>query len=161
MLWTEDGRVRPPSPLAVWRAVVISAGLAFIAYDCVANLRSPTRGAESVAASPAPQAAVTSKSVRVIELARHTRSEAEAEAEAEPVEPVGAMPLPDVPLSKPEPLTPLPALPQTAAIDVPAPQVAEASSRQTREDRGDVCARYHMHRVDYTRHGYPYWHCMR
>jgi hypothetical protein len=157
MLWTEDGRVRPPSRLAVWRAVVISAGLAFIAYDCVAKVRSPTRGAESFAASPAPQAAVTSqKPARVIELARHARSE----AEAGPVEPVGAMPLPDVPLSKPEPLTPL-ALTRTAAIDVPSPQVAEPPSRPTREDRGDVCARYHMHRVDYTRHGYPYWHCMR
>jgi hypothetical protein len=86
MLWTEDGRVRPPSPLAVWRAVVISAGLAFIAYDCVAKLRSPTRGAESFAALAAPQAAVTSpKSVRVIEMARNAKSE----AEAGPVEPVG------------------------------------------------------------------------
>jgi hypothetical protein len=158
MLWTEDGRVRPPSPLAVWRAVVIGAGLAFIAYYCVAKLRSPTRGTESFAALPAPQAAVTSpKSARVIETARHARSE----AEAGPVEPVGAMPLPDVPLSKPEPLTPLPALPQTAAIDAPSPQVAEPPSRPTREDRGDVCARYHMHRVDYTRNGYRYWHCMR
>jgi hypothetical protein len=158
MLWTEDGRMRPPSPLAVWRAVVIGAGLALIAYVCVAKLQSPTRGAESFAASPAPQAAVTSrKPVRVIELARHARSE----AEAGPVKPAGAIPLPDVPLLKPEPLTPLPAPPQTAAIDAPSPQIAEPPSRSAREDRGDVCARYRMHRVDYIRQGYRYWHCMR
>ena len=155
LLRTEGGGGRPP---AVWRAMVIGAGLALTADVCVAKLRSPTRGGESFAALPAPQAAATSsKSVRVIEMARHAGSE----AEAGPVEAAGAMPLPDVPLSKPEPLTPQLAPPQTAAIDAPSPQVAEPPSRPMREDRGDVCARYHMHRVDYTRQGYRYWHCMR
>jgi hypothetical protein len=160
MLWTDDGRVRPSSGLAVWRAVVIGAGVAFICWDCVAKLRSPAplRFAGSAAVAAAPQPAVVSPPpVRIIEMTR--RAEPVGPGEAEP-------PAATEPLSRPVPTAPPLPGPEVAAVDAPPlvdPQLRQPAREAgaAHEDRGSFCSRYNMHRVDYLKRGRPSWRCVR
>jgi hypothetical protein len=166
MLWSEMGGTAPsPRAIAVVCAATIVLGTGCIGYGYATMLRFKVRP------EPAPPplvaesfAAVTSqKPVRVIPMSKGdplpvvvapVAKEASTSAQPPPAD------LPQAPLPAPAAVASAAeagaAGEASAPIDVPPPrrEVAHGGG-------GDICARYHLHRVDYLRHGYKYWHCVR
>ena len=83
---------------------------------------------------------------------------------------LGPRPIRTIEMSKHQDAAPAQVEPIAAPIAPPAADLLRAdaaewarASAKDRPDkaREDICARYHMRRVDYVRNGRQYWHCAR
>ena len=130
--------------------VVICGAIGLAVGVIVAASLAPDASHRPVAVAPVNHpAGLGPRPIRTIEMSKHQDA---APAQVEPT-------------SAPAQVEPIAAPIASAAADLQRADAAEwaRASAKDRPDktREDICARYHMRRVDYVRHGRQYWHCAR
>ena len=121
--------------------VVICGAIGLAGGVIVAALLAPDASHRPVAVAPVNHpAGLGPRPIRTIEMSKHQDA---APAQVEPIAAPVAPPAADL-------------------LRADAAEWARASAKDRPDKaREDICARYHMRRVDYVRNGRQYWHCAR
>jgi hypothetical protein len=134
--------------------VVICGAIGLAVGIIVAALLAADASHRPVAVAPVNHpAGLGPRPIRTIEMSKHQdAAPAQVEPKSAParVEPIAA------PIAAPI------APPAADLLRADAAEWARASAKDRPDKaREDICARYHMRRVDYVRNGRQYWHCAR
>jgi hypothetical protein len=129
--------------------VVIGSAIGLAVGVIVAALLSDASHRPVAVAPVNHPAGLGPRPIRIIEMSKHQ----------------DAAPVQVEPTSAPAQVEPIAAPSAPPAADLLRADKAEwaRASAKDRPDkaREDICARYHMRRVDYVRDGRQYWHCVR